>query len=72
LEQQPAKRDGDQRRDEKGEPDPSLVVAADGSKLRAVRSSVDCDIRYLLPGAVLPKADGDKRTCSNLTISYQK
>jgi hypothetical protein len=32
LEQQPAKGDGDQGRDEKGEPDPSLVVAADGSE----------------------------------------
>jgi hypothetical protein len=33
LEQQPAKGEGDQGRDEKGEPDPSLVVAADGPQL---------------------------------------
>jgi hypothetical protein len=33
LEQQPAKGDGDQCRNEKRQPDASLVVASDGSKL---------------------------------------
>src|SRR5215218_1795455 len=33
LEQQPAKGDGDQGREEKRQPDASLVVASDGSKL---------------------------------------
>jgi hypothetical protein len=47
LEQQPAKRDGDQGRNEKRQPDPSLVVASDGSKLGA--GQVIVGLRHHIP-----------------------
>jgi hypothetical protein len=57
LEQQPAKRDSNKCRNEKGEPDAPAVVAADGPQLRAGQPIGG--LRHLgtsLPGAVLTGA----------------
>ena len=63
LEQQPAKRDSNKCRNEKGEPDAPAVAAADGPQLRAGQLIGGLrHLGYLPPGAVLPELDRDERS----------